>query len=578
MDDLEKLRHSAAHVLADAVKRLWPDAKLTIGPPIETGFYYDFDIEHHFTDEDLVKLEALMGEIVAANHPFRAQEITREEAIRYFTERNEPYKVELALGIPEGEKITLHSHGEFTDLCRGGHCASTGEIKAVKLLSVAGAYWRGDSKNKMLQRIYGTAFPDKKALDEYLKRLEEAAKRDHRKLGKELGLIAFHPYAPGTAFWLPRGTTLYHTLSNFMRKLLVDEAGYLEVKAPLLFNQKLWETSGHWQNYADDMFRLEVEEQGFGLKPMNCPGHMLIYGMELRSYRELPMRIHEQTPLHRNELSGALSGLTRVRQFAQDDGHIFLMPEQIESEMTALLGLVARVYQMFGLSYDMQLSTRNPDKFMGEIAVWDDAEKGLAAALDKNGIAYKVVPHEAAFYGPKIDIQVTDALGRKWQCATIQLDYIQPERFDLHYIGADGQKHRPVVIHRAIFGSFERFIALLIEHYAGAFPIWLAPVQARGVVVSDTQEAFARQVEKKLKSRGIRCDLDLSKDKLGAKIRRAQMEKIPYMLVLGDKEVAAGTVSPRARDGQQLPPMDLDAFCDRIEAEAQVPLSPKSEE
>jgi threonyl-tRNA synthetase len=578
VNDLEKLRHSAAHVMADAVKRLWPEAKLTIGPPIETGFYYDFDIARPFTDEDLATIEKLMGEIVRANHPFVEREVTRDEAIAWFSERHEPYKVELARAIPEGTRITLHSHGEFTDLCKGGHCKATGDIKAFKLLSVAGAYWRGDSNNKMLQRIYGTAFPEQKLLDEHLKHLEEAAKRDHRKLGKELGLIAFHPWAPGAAFWLPRGAVLYQTLSDFMRRLLLDEAGYVEVRAPLVFNQKLWEQSGHWKHYGDAMFRIESEEQHFGLKPMNCPGHFLLYQMGLHSYRDLPLRYHEQSPLHRAEASGTLSGLTRVRQFAQDDAHIFLRPDQIQQEVTDLLGLVARVYSVFGMNYTFQLSTRNPEKFMGSIEAWNEAEAALKSALEVNKLEFTVEEHEAAFYGPKIDIQVTDAIGRKWQCATIQLDYIQPENFDLHYIGEDSKKHRPVVIHRAIFGSFERFIAMLIEHYAGAFPVWLAPVQARGVVVSEKQVDFARTVEKQLRARGLRVDLDLSNDKLGAKIRRAQMEKIPYMLVLGDKEVAAGTVSPRARDGQQLPPMSLEAFADRLVEEARVPLKRPSEE
>jgi threonyl-tRNA synthetase len=572
VNELDKLRHSAAHVMADAVKRIWPDAKLTIGPPIETGFYYDFDIDHHFSDEDLAKLESLMAEIVAADFAFVEKEITREEAIAYFEERNEPYKVELAQGIPEGERITLHSHGAFVDLCRGGHCKSTGDIKAFKLLSVAGAYWRGDSRNKMLQRIYGTAFPEKKLLDEFVKQREEAEKRDHRKLGKELGLIAFHPWAPGEAFWLPRGTLLYQTLADFMRKLLLGEGGYVEVKAPLIFNKQLFETSGHWEQYGDDMFKLVTEHQEVGIKPMNCPGHALIYQMGLHSYRDLPLRLHEQSMLHRNEASGTLSGLTRVRAFAQDDAHIYLRQDQIEAEITQLLALVARVYKIFGFSYAMNLSTRNPDKFIGDVAKWNEAEAALARALDKNQIPYQVAQGDAAFYGPKIDIQVTDAIGRKWQCATIQLDYVQAERFDLSYVGEDNQKHRPVVIHRAIYGSFERFIAMLIEHYAGAFPVWLAPVQARALVVSEKQEAFAKEVLATLRGRGLRADLDLSNDKLGAKIRRAQLEKIPYMLVVGDKEVAARTVAPRLRDGTQLAAMTLDALCDRVAEEARLPL------
>ncbi|MGZ3407336.1 MAG: threonine--tRNA ligase [Polyangia bacterium] len=573
MNELEKLRHSAAHVMADAVKRLWPDAKLTIGPPIDTGFYYDFDVEHHFSDEDLVKLEKLMEEIVDADLPFKEQEITREQAIDYFTKRNEPYKVELAQAIPEGERITLHSHGEFVDLCRGGHCKSTGEIKAFKLLSVAGAYWRGDSKNKMLQRIYGTAFAEKKLLTEFLKQREEAEKRDHRKVGKDLGLIAFHPWAPGEAFWLPKGMTLYHTLAEYMRKLLLGEGGYKEVKAPLLFHKDLFVTSGHWEHYGENMFHVLTEGQEFGLKPMNCPGHALIYSMGLHSYRDLPLRLHEQSMLHRNEASGTLSGLTRVRQFAQDDAHIYLRDDQIEQEITDLLALVAKVYKVFDFQYSMNLSTRNPEKFMGDIAKWNEAEAALARALEKNHIAYEVAPNEAAFYGPKIDIQVTDAIGRKWQLATIQLDYQQAERFDLTYVGEDNARHRPVVIHRAIYGSFERFIAMLIEHYAGAFPTWLAPVQARAVVVSEKQEEFAKGVAAKLHARGIRADLDLSNDKLGAKIRRAQLEKIPYMLVVGDKEVAAGTVAARLRDGTQLPPMTVEALADRLSEESKLPLS-----
>jgi threonyl-tRNA synthetase len=570
-EPIDKLRHSCAHVLADAVQRLWPDSKLTIGPPIETGFYYDFDAEHTFSEEDLRSLEKLMGEIVAKNDPFTEREVTRQEAIDYFTKRNEPYKVELINSFPEGQRITLHSHGQFTDLCRGGHCKTTGEIKAFKLLNVAGAYWRGDSRNKQLQRIYGTAFFDQASLDAYLKQLEEAEKRDHRKLGKELGLIAVHPYAPGAAFWLPKGATVYHELQAAMRRLLVGEGGYTEVRTPMLFKSKLWETSGHWQHYRDDMFTLEAEGEAYGLKPMNCPSHMLIYGMGLHSYRDLPIRLHDQGVLHRNELSGALSGLTRVRQFCQDDAHIFLRNDQIEAEINSLLKLVRKVYDAFGLGLKVKLSTRNPEKFLGDVETWNQAEAGLEAALKANQIEYRVEPHEAAFYGPKIDYDVTDALGRKWQTATIQLDYQIPDRFDLHYIGEDGQKHRPVVIHRAIYGSFERFIAILIEHFAGAFPLWLAPEQARIVVVSEKQEAFAKQALSALRARGLRVECDLSNDKLGAKIRRAQVEKVPYMLVVGDKEVQAGTVSARRRDGKQMDPETLEAFGNRLCDEARPP-------
>jgi threonyl-tRNA synthetase len=557
--------------MADAVQRLWPDAKLTIGPPIESGFYYDFDSPHAFSDDDLARIEKLMGEIVAADHPFKEKEISREEAIAYFKQRGEPYKVELAEGIPAGERITLHSHGDFVDLCRGGHVQSTGEIRAFKLLSVAGAYWRGDSRNKMLQRIYGTAFADRKQLDEHLRHLEEAKKRDHRKLGKELGLYTTHPWAPGAAFWLPKGAVLWNVLSQSMREFLLGE-GYVEVKTPLVFNLALWEKSGHAAQYKENMFHFETEGQTFGLKPMNCPSHFLIYGSELHSYRDLPIRLHDQGVLHRNEASGTLGGLTRVRQFSQDDAHIFLTPAQIGDELKRLIDMVDRVYGAFGLGYEAKLSTRNPEKFIGDVAVWDEAERTLEAACKEKGLKYHVEPNEGAFYGPKIDFDVTDAIGRKWQCATIQLDFVQPERFQLEYVGEDNATHRPVVIHRAIFGSFERFIALLIEHYAGAFPLWLAPVQARILVVSEKQEGFAREALATLSARGVRAELDLSNDKLGAKIRRAQLDKIPYMLVVGDKEVAARAVAPRSRDGKQLEPMALEAFADRLVEEARPPL------
>ncbi len=572
MNELEKLRHSAAHVMADAVQRIWPDAKLTIGPPIEQGFYYDFDSPHPFSEEDLAKIEELMGEIVAADHPFVEREITREEAIAYFRQRNEPYKVELAEAIPAGERITLHSHGKFTDLCRGGHVKSTGAIRAFKLLSVAGAYWRGDSRNKMLQRIYGTAFFDGKELRTHLAQMEEAKRRDHRKVGKELGLFTFHPWAPGAVFWLPKGTVLWNTLSDTMRRFLLGQ-GYVEVKTPLIFNLGLWEQSGHAAQYRENMFHFQSEEQSFGLKPMNCPSHMLLYAAELRSYRDLPLRFHDQGVLHRNEASGTLSGLTRVRQFTQDDAHVFLAPEQISEELGRLIDMVHRFYEAFGLTYEAKVSTRNPEKFIGDVAVWSDAEQRLEQAVKDKGLTYRVEPHEAAFYGPKIDFDVTDAIGRKWQCATIQLDFNLPERFALEYVGEDNARHRPVVIHRAIYGSFERFIALLIEHYAGAFPVWLAPVQARVLAVSEKHEAFTREAAALLAARGFRVDFDLSNDKLGAKIRRAQLEKIPYMLVIGDKEVAARTVAPRARDGQQHEPMELLAFADRLGAEARIPLT-----
>ncbi|MBI4211469.1 MAG: threonine--tRNA ligase, partial [Deltaproteobacteria bacterium] len=557
----------AAHVMADAVQQLFPEAKVTIGPPVEDGFYYDFDYPNAFSVSDLEKIEAKMREIIVQGAAFECREVTRDEALATFAKRNEPYKIELINGLPEGEKITMYRHGNWEDLCRGPHTVKTADIKAFKLLKVAGAYWRGDSKNKMLQRIYGTAFASQAELDAFLQQREEAEKRDHRKLGKELGLIAFHPYAPGAAFWLPKGAIFYHELSEFMRSLLLSEGGFVEVKAPLLFNQKLWETSGHWQHYADAMFRVVSEEQNFGLKPMNCPGHMLLYSMGLHSYRDLPIRYCEQTPLHRNEASGTLAGLTRVRQFCQDDGHIFVRPDQIEEEVAAALKLVAKIYGIFDLKYEVKLSTRNPEKFIGSIETWESAEKQLAAALERNHIEYRLEPNEAAFYGPKIDFDVTDAIGRKWQCATIQLDYNLPERFDLTYIGEDSKKHRPVVIHRAIFGSFERFIAMLIEHYAGAFPTWLAPIQVQLLPISDDVIDYSQDVKAKLMQSGIRVAVDGRNEKLGLKIREAQLQKVPYMAVIGKKEKEAGGLAIRSRVKGDLGVMNIGDFGKLVLAE-----------
>ncbi|MCS6915694.1 MAG: threonine--tRNA ligase [Myxococcales bacterium] len=567
---LETMRHSAAHVMAHAVQRLFPGARVTIGPAIETGFYYDFAVDTPFTEEDLPKIEAEMARIAAGRHPFRREEVSREEALALFSSMGEHYKVELLQAIPPGQTITLYRHDDFVDLCRGPHVEHTGCIGAFKLLSVAGAYWRGDSRNPMLSRIYGTTFPTKEELDAYLRQLEEARRRDHRKLGRELELIHFEPLAPGCAFWLPRGAVLWNTLSQWMRGLLLSH-GYVEVRTPLIFNKRLWEISGHWEHYQDNMFVMEAEGQVYGLKPMNCPSHMLLFGARRRSYRELPLRMHDQGVLHRAEPSGTLGGLTRVRQFVQDDAHLFVTPDQVAAEMDQLLGLVDRVYRTFDLRYQVKLSTRDPAKMMGDPALWDRAEADLRSTLAARGMSYIEQAREAAFYGPKIDFDVTDAIGRKWQCATIQLDFQIPLRFDLTYVGEDNAEHRPVVIHRAIFGSFERFIALLIEHYAGAFPLWLSPVQARVLGVSQRHDAYVREANELLLRHGVRSEVDLSGDKLGAKIRRAQLDKVPYMVVIGDKEVAARTVSPRTRDGRQLEARPLEVFARELAAEAQPP-------
>jgi threonyl-tRNA synthetase len=506
-----------------------------------------------------------------------------------FRAMGETYKCEIIAEIPEGEEISLYRHGEFVDVCRGPHVSFAGQVKAVKLTHVAGAYWRGKVDNPMLQRIYGTAFASKDALKAHLDRIEEAKRRDHRKLGRELGLFMFHDWAPGAPFWLPNGTVLYNTLSQVMRALVLGE-GYVEVKTPLLFNKALWEKSGHWEKYRDNMFlcegkrdedeekihhggtearREENREEILGLKAMNCPSHMLVFAAELRSYRELPLRLHDQGVLHRNEASGTLGGLTRVRQFQQDDAHIFLPESEIGAEVARLLKLVDRVYATFGMTYSAKLSTR-PEKFLGDPGLWDRAEAALAAALDASGKAYELKTGEGAFYGPKIDFDVTDALGRKWQCATIQCDFVQPSRFELKYVGEDGKDHVPVVIHRALYGSFERFIAMLIEHYGGAFPTWLAPVQAVVITVGDRHEPFAREVAARLAESGVRVEVDARPEKLGYKIRQAQLMQVPYMLVIGDKEVEGRLVAPRPRRGDPLAAMPLEGFVAKIADEARI--------
>jgi threonyl-tRNA synthetase len=547
---LDTIRHSTAHLMAMAVQELFPGTQVTIGPVIENGFYYDFATERAFQEEDLRAIEEKMQEIVKRDLPVRREELSRDEAIATFEKLGEKYKVEIISAIPGNETLSMYRQGDWFDLCRGPHVPSTGRLGAFKLMSVAGAYWRGDQKNAMLQRIYGTAWADREQLEAHLKQLEEAKARDHRRLGKELDLFHFHPFAPGAAFWTPKGTTIYQVLSQWMRELALGN-GYVEIKTPLLYNKGLWEISGHWDKYKENMFLVldsETQQHDFSLKPMNCPSHHLYYGMKRHSYRELPLRLHSQDVLHRNEASGTMSGLTRVRQFAQDDGHIYCQENEVPDEVRKFVALLDRVYSTVGLEYTAKFATRPPVR-IGDDALWDRAESLLKSALDSLGRPYELKPGDGAFYGPKIDFEVSDSIGRKWQLGTMQLDYNAPERFDLTYIGEDNAEHRPAVLHRAIYGSFERFIAILIEHFAGAFPLWLAPVQAAVLPLSEKFVAYADEVEMKLKAAGLRVEVDRGNDKLGAKIRLAQLQKIPYMLIVGEKEASTGTVSLRLRTG-----------------------------
>src|SRR5215471_14670584 len=555
-------RHSTAHLLAAAVTNLFPGTQCGIGPATDEGFFYDFVVPRPFVPEDLEKIEQKMHELAQQDLIYERQMWPRDEARRFFANRGEPLKVQLIEEKTEGQREvschTIKDKETFIDFCVGPHVPSTSKLTAFKLLSASNAYWKGDARNAPMQRIYGTAFLSDKDLKAHLTQIEEAKKRDHRKLGRELGLFTFHPWAPGAAFWLDKGTTLYNTLANYMREVLFP-AGYVEVKTPLVYNKALWERSGHWAHYRENMFLIESEGETMSMKPMNCPGHFLTYASQTHSYRDLPVRFHEQTPLHRNEASGVLSGLTRVRQFSQDDAHCFVTPEQIGDEVERLIALVQRVYGDFGLPFTAKLSTM-PDEHMGEVATWHHAEAQLKAALERTKMAYDLNEKDGAFYGPKIDFDVTDAIGRKWQCATIQLDYMQPENFDLKYIGADNAEHRPVVIHRAILGSFERFIAILIEHYAGAFPLWLAPIQAVVLPIADRHAPYAASVRDRLKAAGLRADVDERQEKIGYKIREAQLQKVPYMLVIGDRESAEGTVSVRTRAGGDQGASPVDAF------------------
>jgi len=549
-EGIDTIRHSTAHLMAMAVQELFPGTQVTIGPVIENGFFYDFGTDRPFSDDDLRAIEAKMTEIAGRDLPIRRKELSREEAIRTFDQLGEKYKVEIIQGIPGDEPLSVYHQGEWFDLCRGPHVPSTGRLGAFKLLSVAGAYWRGDERNAMLQRIYGTAWADKEQLEAYLKRVEEAKARDHRKLGKELDLIYFSQFAPAMPNFLPKGAVIYNELIDFVREFYFRD-NYSEVVTPLVWDVELFKISGHYENYHENMYMFETDEREYGLKPMNCPGHTQIYAMERRSYRDLPIRLADFARLHRYERSGVTHGLARVRAFAQDDAHLFITPEQIEDEIDRELRLIKEIYDTFDFKQvRIALSTR-PEKRLGSDETWDAAEQGLENALKKNGLAYHINPGEGAFYGPKLEFQVTDAIGRPWQLGTIQLDYAMPERFKLEYIGADNHEHRPVMIHRAILGSLERFIGIIIEHFAGAFPVWLAPVQAAVLPLSEKFTDYADEVAKQLKAARLRVETDRSNEKLGAKIRNAQLKKVPFMLVVGEKEAQSGSVSVRRRNGEQ---------------------------
>ena len=557
--------HTTAHVMAQAVKRLFPDAKLTIGPAIEHGFYYDFDVEKPFSEDDLAKIEDEMRKIIKENLELERFELPRDEAIKLMKENNEDYKVEIIEELPEGEVISFYKQGDFTDLCRGPHLPSTGCIKAIKLLSSSGAYWRGDEKNKMLQRIYGISFPKQSELDEYLNMIEEAKKRDHRKLGKELDLFFFDETAPGMAYWLPKGFKMMNILIDFWRKEH-EKRGYMEFSGPQLNSSELWKTSGHWDHYKEDMFVLtDSDGKEQALKPMNCPNAIKIYASKLRSYKDLPLRFNDIDVIHRNEKSGQLNGLFRVRMFRQDDAHNFITEEQIGSEIKDIIEIAKYLYGIFGLDFELTLSTR-PDDYMGDIELWNKAEDNLRNVLDDlcGKDNYKINEGDGAFYGPKIDIKMKDCLGREWQMGTVQVDFQLPLRFNLSYIDSDGNKKTPILIHRALFGSFERFIGIITEHFAGAFPVWLSPVQVKVMPISDSQISYAEEVCKKLEDEGFRVELDDRQEKIGYKIREAQLHKIPYMLILGEKEVEANAVGVRVRKEGDIGKMSLDDFINRL--------------
>lgn len=558
-------RHSSSHILAQAVKRLFPDTKLGIGPAIKDGFYYDFDSEHKFTPDDLEKIEAEMQKIIKEDIPYVRQELSRAEAIAFFKERQEPYKVELIEDLPSDAIISIYEQGDFVDLCAGPHLISTGSVKAPKLLSLAGAYWRGSEKNKMLQRIYGTSFPKKADLDDYLYKMEEAKRRDHRKLGNELQLYTFVDEAPGFPLFYPKGMVLRNELENFWREVHRN-ADYEEIRTPMIMNRSLWERSGHWEHYQENMYFTEIDEQPYAIKPMNCPGSILLYNSQRHSYRELPLRWGEMGLVHRHELSGVLHGLMRVRAFTQDDAHIFMLPEQIDTEVKGVIKLIASIYEKFGFPYHVELSTR-PENSMGSDELWEQATIALENALKEMNVDFIINEGDGAFYGPKIDFHLTDSLDRTWQCGTIQLDFQMPEKFDMTYIGEDGEKHRPVMLHRAALGSMERFIGILTEHYAGAFPTWLSPIQAEVIPVTSHFADYAHQVAQKLKAQGVRVEVDDRNEKVGYKIREAQLQKVPYMLIVGEREVENQTVGVRHRAKGDLGAVAIDEFIGDITKE-----------
>ena len=564
-EGVDVYRHTSSHILALAVKRLFPGVKLGIGPSIKDGYYYDFDYKESFVPEDLAKIEAEMEKVIKEDLPLERFELAREEAVSFFEELGESYKVELIRDLPEDAVISCYRCGEFTDLCAGPHLSSTGKVKAIKLLNLAGAYWRGSEKNLMLQRIYGTSFPKKSMLEEYLHRLEEAKKRDHRKLGRKLDLFSIQEEGPGFPLLHPRGMIIRNELEAFWREEH-RRAGYDEIKTPIILNRVLWERSGHWDHYKENMYFTEIDEQDFSIKPMNCPGSMLVFKTKLHSYRDLPIRMGELGLVHRHELSGTLHGMMRVRAFTQDDAHIFMLPSQIKDEVAAVIALTDRIYKVFGFEYHVELSTR-PEKAMGSAEMWEVATSALRDVLVEREIPFVVNEGDGAFYGPKIDFHLKDSIGRTWQCGTIQLDFQMPEKFDIHYVGEDGQKHRPAVIHRVIYGSIERFMAVLIEHFAGAFPVWLAPQQVMVLPITDKHHSFAKEVQTELAIAGVRVEADLRNEKVGYKIREAQLQKIPYMLVVGDKEMDAEEVAVRERSAGDVGTMKVADFAARISEE-----------
>ncbi|KAA5807302.1 threonine--tRNA ligase [Thermoanaerobacterium thermosaccharolyticum] len=554
--------HTSSHIMAQAIKRLYKDVKLTIGPAIDNGFYYDFDVDEPFTVDDFSKIEEEMNKIIKEDLKLERFVLPREEAIKFMDEKGEPYKVELIKDLPEDAVISFYRQGEFTDLCAGPHLPSTGMVKSIKLLSVAGAYWRGDEHNKMLQRIYGISFPKKSMLDEYLNMLEEAKKRDHRKLGKELDLFSIHNEGPGFPFFHPKGMVIRNILEDFWRKEHAKR-GYLEIKTPIILNEELWHRSGHWDHYKENMYFTKIDGEDYAIKPMNCPGALLVYNSTMHSYRDLPFRLCELGLVHRHELSGALHGLMRVRSFTQDDAHLFMTPDQVESEILGVIKLIDYFYKIFGFDYFVELSTR-PENSIGSDEDWELATNALIKAMEHIGLDYKVNEGDGAFYGPKIDFHLKDSIGRTWQCGTIQLDFQMPERFNCEYVGQDGEKHRPVMLHRVVFGSIERFIAILTENFAGAFPTWLAPVQVRILPISDKHLAYAQNIQQRLLENDIRVELDDRNEKIGYKIREAQMQKIPYMLILGDKEVESGNVSVRSRKDGDIGSKSMQEFLSSI--------------